>query len=64
LREIKSWKCVRDDEELVPQNIGVGQGCPPLQLTRTINEATPSSLAIRESGSSYFRIELRIKTGR
>src|ERR1700692_1242592 len=32
LREIKPRKCVRDYEEFVPQNICVGQGCPPLQL--------------------------------
>jgi hypothetical protein len=63
LREIKSRKCVRDDENLVPQNICVGQDCPPLQLTGTINEATPSALAIRESWSSYFRIDQRAETG-
>jgi hypothetical protein len=59
LREVKPRKCVRDDKNLVPQNICVGQGRPPLQFTGTINEATPSAFAIRESGSSYFRIDQR-----
>lgn len=28
LREIRMRKCVRDDEDLIPQNICAGQGCP------------------------------------
>jgi hypothetical protein len=64
LREVKPRKCDRDDEKLVPRNICVGQGRPPLQCTGTINEATRLALAIRESGSSYFRIDQRAETGR
>src|ERR1700686_2429130 len=41
LREIKPRNCVRDYEEFVPQNICVGQGCPPAATNGRINEATP-----------------------
>jgi hypothetical protein len=41
LREIKPRKFIRDDENLVPQNIFFGQGCPPAATNGRINEATP-----------------------